>query len=270
MERRRFNVTVLGSGTSAGVPVLACDCHVCTSGDPRNNRLRSSIVLRNEDTSILVDCGADFRQQALLHRITRLDAVLLTHAHSDHVNGMDEIRQYNWRQRQPMPIYASPITMGDLRRRFDYFFNPTQVGGGVPDLRLISVEQESFDVAGLAVLPLPVRHGILPILGFRFGDFAYITDASEVPEDTIARLEGVRWMILNALRHRPHPTHLNVEQAVAIAQRVGAERTWFTHITHDLDHATTNSELPPNIQLAHDGLQFPIDAGAPLAGRVGS
>lgn len=259
-----LRVTVLGTGTSAGVPVIACGCAVCASTNPRNHRLRSSILLRNAEKTILVDCGSDYRQQALRYGIKRLDVLLLTHAHSDHVSGMDELRLYNWRQKQAIPVYASEDTWGSLRRRFDYIFYPSQTGGGIPQITEFVIGTDMFEAAGYPILPLEVLHGDLPVLGFRFGNFGYVTDASEVHERTIRRLAGVRYLILNALRHKPHPTHLNIEQAVAIAQRIGAERTWFTHITHDLDHDETNAQLPPNIQLGHDGLEFDIDPHAPL------
>lgn len=255
----KLTVTVLGSGTSAGIPVIACDCPICTSSNPRNTRLRASILLRSERRTILVDCGSDFRQQALTWGINRLDVLLLTHAHSDHIAGLDEIRLYNWRQGHAIPIFASAITWESIRRRFDYIFNPMQIGGGVPDIVVNEVATEPFTAAGCRVVPLPAMHGNLPILGFRFGNFAYITDASYLSDETVEKLRGVRWFILNALRHKPHPTHFTVAQALAIAERVGAERTWFTHITHDLDHDETNRELPPHIQLAHDGLQFEIE-----------
>lgn len=263
-----WKVTVLGTGTSAGVPVIGCDCPVCTSGDPRNNRLRSSILLRNGPRAIVVDTGADFRQQALRWSINRLDAVLITHAHSDHIAGIDEVRLYNWKQKAVMPVYASAETHDSLRRRFDYIFHPIQTGGGVPQLDLQTVHDE-FEVLGLRVVVLPVMHGRMPVIGFRFGDFGYITDASEVPPETRERLRGVRYLILNALRHRPHPTHLTVEQAVEVTRDIGPERAWFTHITHDLDHVETNAALPEGIALAHDGLEFDIDPNAWSDGRGG-
>lgn len=256
-----MQVTVLGSGTSAGIPVIGCDCPVCSSTDPRNKRLRTSIMLRDERRTIVVDTGADFREQALRYAIKRLDAVLVTHAHSDHVNGVDEIRLYNWRQGHPIPMYASPTTWANLRRRFDYIFTPQQIGGGVPQLTVHELDNDQpFEVQGLRVVPLPIYHGQLPVLGFRLGDFAYITDASLVPDETLERLRGVRFLILNALRHKPHPTHLTVEQATELAGRIGPERTWFIHMTHDLDHAETNAGLPDGVELAYDGLTFTITA----------
>ncbi len=254
-----LKVTVLGTGTSAGVPVIGCDCPTCTSSDPNDNRLRSSIVLRDDQHTILVDCGSDFREQALRYHINRLDVILLTHAHSDHVSGLDDIRIYNWRQGTTIPFYGNKEAFDSLKRRFDYIFAPMQTGGGIPQVELNEVSQ-TFECLGLKITPLPVMHGDLPVLGFRFGNFAYITDASEVPKETREKLKGVKYLILNALRYRDHPTHLTVDQAVEIAQEVGAERTWFTHITHDLKHSDVNQHLPEGIRLGYDGLEFNIEA----------
>ena len=260
----QLEVVVLGTGTSAGIPVVACDCAVCTSDDPANKRLRASIWLRSSSTSLLVDCGSDFREQALRHGIKRLDAVLFTHAHSDHVNGMDELRQFNWIQHARIPCWASPITWGNIRQRFEYMFNPMQRGGGVPELDLHTVDVREFTAAGHRVLPVEVMHGLLPVNGFRIGDFAYVTDASSVPPEAIRRLKGVKTLILNALRRRPHPTHLSIDEAVAVADEIGAERVWFTHMTHDLEHHETSAKLPPHIRLGYDGLTFSINPAAPM------
>ncbi|MEO8376774.1 MAG: MBL fold metallo-hydrolase [Candidatus Sumerlaeota bacterium] len=256
----RFTVTVLGSGTSAGVPVMTCDCAVCTSKDSRNNRLRSSVMLRNAVKTILVDCGSDFRQQALRWKINRMDALLLTHSHSDHISGIDELRIYNWKQGSRIDTFGSAQTLGDLKQRFAYIFAPLQEGGGVPQVDLHTIALEPFAAAGLNVVPMEVMHGKLPVSAFRFGNFGYVTDASLVPDETIEKLKGVRYLILNALRWKPHPTHLTVDEAVAVVQRIAPQRAWFTHITHDLDHEATNAKLPKGIELAYDGLEFEVEA----------
>ncbi|MCC6545818.1 MBL fold metallo-hydrolase [Candidatus Sumerlaeota bacterium] len=239
---------------------MTCDCPVCTSSDPRNHRLRSSIMLRNAEKTILVDCGSDFRQQALQWKIQRLDALLLTHSHSDHISGIDDLRIYNWKQGCTIDTFGSAQTLSDLKQRFSYIFSPLQEGGGVPQIDLRTIAAQPFNAAGLKVMPMEVMHGKLPVTGFRFGNFGYVTDASHVPDDAIEKLKGVRYLILNALRWRPHPTHLTVDEAIAVAKRIGPERAWFTHITHDLDHEETNAKLPKGYELAHDGLEFDVEA----------
>lgn len=254
-----MKVTLLGTGTSTGVPVLTCDCAVCTSSSPRDRRTRTSALLEDANHSILIDCGADFREQALAARVTRVDAVLLTHGHADHTAGLDDLRMYNFRQKIALPLHGNEETLCDIRKRFDYCFREdVQLGGGLPQFALANVTGP-FEIAGVRVIPIEVFHGRLPILGYRIGDFAYITDASNIPDESYALLSGVRTLVLNALRHRPHPTHFSVAQALEAARRIGAAQTWFTHITHDLMHDATNADLPPECQLAHDGLAFEID-----------
>jgi phosphoribosyl 1,2-cyclic phosphate phosphodiesterase len=252
-------VTILGSGTSMGVPTLGCDCAVCISTDPRNKRFRSSILIEQAGRNILVDCGPDFRTQALAVGLRDVDAVLLTHTHTDHIAGIDDLRPYNFLRGHSIPIYGSASHLGDLRCRYAYAFGPPQPGGGIPDLALETVESGvPFKVAapGLEnwpILPLTVLHGKQPILGFRFGEFAYLTDVSAVPPETIEALKGVRWLITSALRHRPHPTHMSVAEAVDFVRQVAPERAWFTHICHDLDHEQTNADLPQGMALLYDG-----------------
>ncbi len=259
----RLTVRLMGTGTSTGVPVLTCDCAVCTSTDPRNRRTRTSALLRGPGGTILVDGGADLREQLLAARPERIDAVLLTHGHADHTAGLDDLRMFNFKQRAALPVYGNAETIADIRKRFDYcFLEGVQVGGGLPQFQPHVVEGP-FECCGVRVIPLPVLHGRLPVLGFRFGDFAYITDASTIPDATFGLLQGVRTLVLNALRHRRHSTHFNIEEALAAAGRVGAARTWFVHMTHDLDHEGTNRTLPPNAQLAHDGLEFEIGVDEP-------
>lgn len=257
----KLTVRMLGTGTSTGVPVLTCDCAVCTSTDSRNRRTRTSALIRDETRSLLIDGGADCREQLLAARATRIDAVLLTHGHADHTAGLDDLRMFNFRQRAALPLFGNQETLDDIRKRFDYCFrDDVQEGGGLPQFTPRLVDGP-FECCGLRVTPVPVLHGRLPVLGFRIGDFAYLTDASSIPEASYGLLGGVRTLVLNALRHRRHATHFSLGEAVEAARRIGAAQTWFTHMTHDLDHEATNRALPPNAQLAHDGLEFEIDAG---------
>lgn len=254
-----LRVTVLGSGTSAGIPVIGCNCPVCTSTDPRNKRLRSSIRIDAGGKTILVDCGVDLRQQLLAHPTPNLDAVLITHSHSDHVNGLDDLRVFNFRQGHDLPIYTSARFAEDIRVRFAYCFNPFQIGGGIPQFNLMEVRSgEMVDVVGLPVMPIEIMHGKLPILGFRLGSFAYLTDCSFISEEGFALLDGVDTLILSSLRHKPHPTHFNIEQSVAASRRIGAKRTFFIHMCDALDHAATEDELPPDIRLTYDGMVLDI------------
>ena len=249
-----LRVRVLGSGTSMGVPVLGCRCAVCTSSDPRNKRLRSSILIEAAGRHVLVDCSIDFRQQMLAWPAPRIDAVLLTHTHSDHVNGIDDLRAYNYLQGGPIPIYSAQPFLDDLTHRFAYCFDPMQKGGGVPQLDLRRVEPGvAFEAAGLRVVPIPIMHGLLPIIGFRLGRFAYLTDCSAIPAASEPLLQGLEALIVSALRRRPHATHFNLEQAVEVSRRLAARRAFFTHMADEMDHETTNRELPAWAKLLFDG-----------------
>lgn len=257
---RPARVTFLGTGTSHGVPMIGCDCVVCRSTDPRDQRLRPSIYLEVEDgPALLVDAGPDLRQQALRHRLTRVDALLFTHSHADHVMGLDEVRRFNVLQGSPVRAFATADTGAEIRRTFAYAFavNAPQ-GGGVPQLSLQDIDGP-FDVGGVTVEPIPLLHGRRPILGFRFGRFAYLTDCNAIPEPSYGRLGGLDVLVLDALRHRPHPTHFTVGEATAAATRIGARQTYFTHMCHDLGHADTCAALPPGITLAHDALVVDVD-----------
>jgi phosphoribosyl 1,2-cyclic phosphate phosphodiesterase len=255
-------LTILGSGTSHGVPMIGCSCEVCRSDDPRDRRLRPSIYLEVEGgPSILVDASTDLRQQALTFDIRRVDAILVTHSHADHVMGMDEVRRFNALRGGSIPVFASPATAGELRRIFQYMFEPhSQKGGGIPQIDLHEIDGP-FQVEALEVQPVPLLHGTLPILGYRFGSFAYLTDASTIPEAAWPLLEGLDVLVVNALRHRPHPTHLSLSEAVAVAERLQPRLTFFTHVCHDLSHAITNRSLPEGMALAHDGLQLSVEVG---------
>jgi len=244
---------MLGSGTSTGVPVIGCTCTVCRSADPRNRRLRPGVRLDLAGGTAVVDTSPDFREQALHFGLERVDAVLYTHAHADHVFGLDDLRVFNFRQKSSIPCYGSADTIARLRQIFAYVFEDGPEGGGKPKLDLVAVRGE-FELLGERVVPVPVRHGGLEVFGYRIGPFALVTDVSEVPEESWSLLAGTEVLILSALRYREHPTHFNFEQAIEAAQRVGARRTIFTHIAHEVDHAHLRVTLPQGIEVGHDGL----------------
>jgi len=256
---RTARVTILGSGTSHGVPMIGCTCPTCTSTDPRDTRTRPSIYLEVPGgPSLLVDTSSDLRQQALRHRLARVDAILYTHCHADHVFGLDDVRRFNLLQGSAIPCFADAQTLADLRRTFWYVFDGlARVGGGIPKLDLKEIEGP-FDVGGVHVVPVPVFHGPRLILGFRFGRFAYLTDCSRIPDTSAALLEGLDVLVLDALRYKPHATHFTVDEAVEAARRLGVRRTLLTHIAHDLRHADTSARLPPGVELSYDGLTIEV------------
>ncbi len=237
--------------------MIGCDCGVCRSADPRDNRFRSSIYLECDDGSrLLVDTTTDLRSQALRYDVRQVDAILLTHAHADHILGLDEVRRFNVLSGTAMPIFGERQTLADVRRTFGYIFaSSAPKGGGVPHVRLWPIDGP-FCVGRQDVVPVPIHHGPWRVLGFRFGSFAYLTDCSGIPETSMALLEGVETLTIDALRRRPHPTHFTLDQAIAAARRIGARRVYFTHIAHDLGHAATSAELPDGMALAHDGLRI--------------
>lgn len=244
--------------------MIGCDCAVCRSTDPRDNRLRPSIYVECEDGQrILVDTTPDFRQQALRHDIRRVDAVLFTHAHADHVLGLDELRRFNHMTDKPVPLYGEARTLSQIRQTFAYAFNKDdKAGGGVPDLTTHELDGKPFMIGGQEVIPVPVRHGTWTILGFRFGGFAYLTDCNAIPESSLPLLKNLDVLVLDALRHRPHPTHFTVSQAVEVAKTIGAKTTLLTHICHDLGHAETSAALPDGISLAFDGQRVTLSSSA--------
>ena len=267
-----MKITVLGSGTSHGVPSIGCDCAVCRSTDPKDRRMRPSVLIELADgppapfaravRSILVDTSTDLRQQALAFGVRRVDAILFTHSHADHVFGLDDVRRYNQMQRSAIACYADANTLDNLRTMFGYIFNPPpQIGGGIPQLTLFRIAGP-FTLGGVEIVPIPLFHGRLPVLGFRVGAFAYLTDCNRIPEESWPLLTdngGVRTVILDALRHRPHSTHFSVGEAIDVVARLGAQRAYFTHICHDLPHAETSAQLPRGVQLAYDGLVLEIE-----------
>jgi phosphoribosyl 1,2-cyclic phosphate phosphodiesterase len=251
-------LTLLGTGTSTGIPVIGCRCPVCTSSDPRNRRMRPGVRLDLSGGTVVFDTSPDFREQAIRFAIERVDAVLYTHAHADHVFGLDDLRVYNFRQRAAIPCYGSPDTLARLRNIFSYAFEEGQEGGGKPRVDLVAVE-EPFELLGETVAPVPVRHGEMEVYGYRVGGFALVTDVNEIPPASFERLAGVETLVLSALRYTRHPTHYNLEEAFEVAARIGARRTLLTHIAHEVDHADLRVALPPGVELAHDGLVVELD-----------
>jgi phosphoribosyl 1,2-cyclic phosphate phosphodiesterase len=252
-------VTLLGTGTSTGVPMIGCACAVCTSTDPRNRRLRPGVKLELPGGVALIDTPTDLRQQALLYGLPRLDAVLFTHAHADHILGLDEIRVFNFRQRTAIPCYGPPHALEALARTFAYVFEDGQEGGGKPQIELRRLDGAPLPLLGVEVLPVPVLHGRLEVYGYRLGPFAYVTDVSAIPEPSFALLAGVDTLVLGALRYRPHTTHFTIPEAIAAAQRIGARRTLFTHLAHEVDHGAPREPLPDGIEFAYDGLVLHFD-----------
>jgi phosphoribosyl 1,2-cyclic phosphate phosphodiesterase len=252
-----MEIVFLGTGTSHGVPMIGCDCVVCRSDDPKDNRLRPSIyVIGDDGTRVLIDTTPDLRQQCLRESIIRVDAVVYTHAHADHILGFDELRRFNILSKQSLPVYGDSATLQSLRRTFSYAFDAgAPVGGGVPDASLMVIDGP-FEVGKLRFQPLTVMHGTRPVLGFRIGRFAYLTDCNAVPDETMAQLGGLDVLVLDALRQRPHPTHFSLKEAVAVATKIGARSTYFTHMCHDLGHAATCAALPDGLSLAYDRLRI--------------
>ena len=252
-----LKITVLGSGTSVGVPTIGCHCDVCRSADPRDNRLRPSILVSYDGRNVLIDTTPDFRLQALRAGIDHLDAVIFTHAHADHVMGLDDVRRFNVLQDATIPCFGDPHTVAELRRTFRYVFEPPQLGGGVPRITLHAL-RGPFCLGGQEIVPVPVRHGNRLVLGFRVGTFAYLTDCNAIPDDSWPLLDGLDVLMLDALRHRPHTTHFTVAESLRVVEKLAPRQTYFTHICHDLRHAETNAALPRGVELAWDGLQFDV------------
>ena len=248
-----------------GVPTLGCPCRVCKSSEPHDKRLRPSILISRGGQNVLIDTTPDFRQQALRIGLERLDAILLTHGHADHILGFDDIRPFNIRQRSALPVYSNEETFRVIRRVFAYVFDDKPTLSTVPSVMLNTV-QSPFELLGIPFVPVPLLHGEMEVLGFRFGQAAYLTDFSKVPDSSMALLEGLDELVLDALRDIPHPMHQTVEQALALIQQLKPRRAWFTHIAHDLPHAETNDRLLkmglPHVQLAYDGLEFEVEAEA--------
>lgn len=259
-DKDKVEVTILGSGTSHGIPMIGCDCPICTSNDPRDKRTRPSIYVRMGELRILVDTAPELRLQCLDHNISAVDAVLFTHHHADHVTGMDDLRRFNWLMKKPTPCYGSQRTLENIKRMYLYAFEAAHDSPhSRPKLQLHEIADQPFTIEQQTIIPIPLIHGKLPVLGFRFGRFAYCTDCSEIPPSSLELLKSLDVLVLDALRISPHPAHFNLEQAVEMSKIIGAKRTYFTHIAHQIMHEPVNKELSEGMALAYDGLTFTID-----------
>ena len=251
-------LTFLGTGTSTGVPAVGCPCEICRSDDPRDKRLRASVLLEFEGRAVVVDTGTDFRQQALRAGLARLDAVLFTHDHADHIFGLDDIRPFNFRTRRPIPCYADERTWTGLRRVYEYAFKPAYYGG-LPQIEAHVVDGP-FDLFGLTIVPMYVIHGRLPVVAYRFGSGAYVTDCNEIPDETVAGLQGLDVLVLDGLRYAEHPTHMTIPKALEYIERIGPRRAYLTHMNHEVRHEQVSGQLPAGVELSYDGLVLEVAA----------
>ena len=255
-----IELNILGSGTSTGIPMLGCDCETCTSEDPRDRRFRSSLLLRWRDTVVVIDTTPEFRLQMLRARCQSLDAVLLTHCHADYVAGLDDVRPFSFGNSRRIPVYGNAENLGLIKKRFDYVWNAPQIGGGLPKIELRPVT-DPFVIDQVEIVPVPIQHGIISIYGYRVGNMAYISDVSAIPESSMALLQGVEILIIDAVRYRPHATHFHLDAAIEASRAIGAKQTYFTHLNHDFLHRRLAAELPAGMAPAYDGLL--LEARAP-------
>ena len=250
-----MQLTMLGVGSSAGSPVIGCKCATCSSNDPRNNRTRcSSVIALDNGKHILIDTGPDIRQQALREKLTQVDAVLYTHSHADHLHGIDDLRAFCQIQRVQIPLFGNEYTISHISQKFGYTLREPCDFWDLPVLSATAVH-EPFDLFGVTVTPIPVKHGNGDIFGYRIGNLAYLTDVSRIPDESLALLEGLEVLLLDCLRHNAHPTHVNLEQSLAYARQINAQTTYLIHMTHELEYAALSATLPSNIKVGYDGLK---------------
>jgi len=249
-----MKITILGSGTSTGIPMVGCNCPVCTSTDPRDKRTRASLLVEHDGNFILVDTSTDLRFQAVREKIPKIDAVLFTHAHADHIHGIDDLRGFHFQHRQIIPCYASPETLAEIGSKFAYIFNGHHEYGYHQLLEPHGIDS-SFELFGLKITPVPLLHGSMPAMGFRFGRLAYLTDCSRIPESSLPLLSGLDILIIDGLRRTPHPNHFNIDEAILAAASIAPGRTFITHLTHEISHRE-EGQLPENVFYAYDGLSF--------------
>jgi phosphoribosyl 1,2-cyclic phosphate phosphodiesterase len=260
-----MKIIVLGSGTSHGVPIIGCKCRTCLSTNLKDKRLRVSVYIETDQIEngkslkLLIDTSPDFRQQMLVNDLDDVDAILYTHHHIDHIMGLDDIFMINLLHHKAVDIYANEDTIKHIKRAFGYIFDEnTYKGGGIPNIKIHTIQLENFFIGDLEITPIEYFHGPTIVWGFRIGDFAYLTDCSKIPEKEFPKLEGLKFLIIDALRYKPHPTHYCIDEAIEVSKRIGAGQTYFTHLTHDVLHDEANAKLPSNIQLAYDGLTFQL------------
>lgn len=253
-----LRITFLGTGTSGGVPMIACDCAICSSKNEKDKRLRSSILVQSETTTLIVDTTPDFRSQMLRENVKKLNAVIFTHPHKDHIAGLDDIKAFNFFQKKPVEVYANKLTEEALRREFYYIFSEKKYPG-IPDIVLHTISDETFKVGDIPVIPILVHHLRMPVLGFRFGKFTYITDANRIEDEEKEKIKGSEILVINALRQKEHISHFNLQQAIDLVTELKIPTAYLTHISHQMGlHEEINNELPQNIQLAYDGLQINV------------
>ncbi len=252
-----MKITFLGTGTSYGVPMVGCECRVCMSENPKNSRTRSSIIISDGEYNILIDAATELRIQCLKNGVKRLDAVLLTHSHADHVLGFDDLRHFNRIQKTNIPVYGSAETVNSIYRMFSYAFKEVSPNGITPRVSLIPIDGK-INLSGKEIIPVDVMHGQEKVTAYRFDKFAYVTDVSQIPQDSVEKLMGLDVLIIAALRNRPHEKHLSIEQAISVVSKLKPKQTFFTHIAHDIEHEETDKTLPAGIKLAYDGLSVEV------------
>jgi len=253
-----LKVKILGTGTSQGVPVIACNCSVCQSTDPNDKRLRASVLIEINETTIVIDAGPDFRQQMLREKVKNIDAILITHEHRDHIAGLDDVRSFNFINKKPIDIYAEPRVQEAIKIEYSYSFVDEKYPG-VPQFNLLNLTEEPFKINGIEIIPLRLIHSKLPVLGFRIGDFTYITDANYISEEVKEKILGTKFLVINALRKQKHASHFSLSEAIDFINQINPKRAYITHISHQMGlHHDVNEELPHHISLAYDGLHFEL------------
>ena len=253
-----LKITFLGTGTSQGIPLIACTCSVCTSTDPYDNRLRTSVLIEDELTTVVIDSGPDFRQQLLRAKVMKLDGLVFTHEHKDHIAGMDDIRAFNYIHKKPVDIYATQDVQQAIRREFHYVFAEKKYPG-IPELQLHTIENHPFEVGTINFQPILVKHFLLDVFGYRIGDFTFITDAKTIPEEEVKKVEGTKILVVNALRKEEHVSHFTLQEALDFIKRINPEKAYLVHLSHQMGkHADINKELPANVECAYDGLTLTL------------